>query len=200
MSVLTDNTAKLRKILEKVENLPEMPPSVAQATPTISVSSGGLITATATQEAGAVAAGTKSATRQLTTKGGTTITPGTSEQTAVSAGTYVTGDIKVAGVTPGKQVATGTATMSWDSSKRVYKISIATGFNPTYALLACATSMNQSNVNGNGQYILLKNGKATSILTNFNQEMTFSVSYSDGTLTLSGTSGITRSFQWVAYA
>ena len=32
----------------------------------------------------------------MTTKGATTITPTTSEQVAVSAGTYVTGDIKVA--------------------------------------------------------------------------------------------------------
>ena len=95
MSVLTDNTAKLRKILEKVENLPEIPESVAQATPTISVSSGGLITATATQEAGVVEAGTKTATKQMTTKGSSSIAPGTSQKTAVSAGTYVTGDVVV---------------------------------------------------------------------------------------------------------
>lgn len=131
MSVLTDNTAKLRKILEKVENLPEMPPSVSQATPTISVSSGGLITATAAQEAGAVAAGTKSATRQLTTKGGTTITPGDAEQTAVSAGTYVTGDIKVAAASGGKS-ASGSITLR----SKTEMITIKPGFMPTTLMIS----------------------------------------------------------------
>lgn len=75
--------------------------SVAQATPSITVSSSGLITAKATQSAGLVSAGTKSATKQLTTQGAKTVIPSTSEQVAVSAGTYVTGDIKVAAVSGG---------------------------------------------------------------------------------------------------
>ena len=70
--------------------------TATQATPTVSIDSNGKITASATQTAGYVSAGTKTGTKQLTTKGATTITPTTSEQTAVSAGTYVTGDIKVA--------------------------------------------------------------------------------------------------------
>ena len=140
MSVLTDNTAKLRKILEKVENLPEIPKSVAQATPTISVSSGGLITATATQEAGAVAAGTKSATRQLTTKGGTTITPGDSEQTAVSAGTYVTGDIKVAAVVAsGAKVSSGTVTSTSTS-----KFTIQLDFEPKAVFIYTKASLSMT--------------------------------------------------------
>ena len=69
-----------------------------QATPSISVSSSGLITASATQSGGFVTAGTKSATQQLTTKGAATITPSTSEQVAVGAGTFVTGDIKIAAI------------------------------------------------------------------------------------------------------
>lgn len=72
-------------------------PSVEQATPTISVSTSGLITASATQEAGMVTAGTKTATRQLSTVSGKTVTPGTSEQTAVAASRYTTGAVKVAG-------------------------------------------------------------------------------------------------------
>ncbi len=68
-----------------------------QATPGISVGSNGLITASVTQGAGYVAAGTKSATRQLTTQAGTTITPGTSAKTAVAAGRYTTGAVTVAG-------------------------------------------------------------------------------------------------------
>lgn len=73
-------------------------PSVTQATPSISVSSGGLITASATQSAGKVAAGTKSATEQLTTQGEKTVTPTASEQVAVPAGVFTTGAVKVAGV------------------------------------------------------------------------------------------------------
>lgn len=72
-------------------------PEVTQATPTITVSSSGKITASVTQEAGLVAGGTKSATQQLTTQSGKTVTPGTSEQTAVASGRYTTGDVKVAG-------------------------------------------------------------------------------------------------------
>ena len=72
--------------------------TVTQATPTISVnSSTGLITATATQTAGYVTAGTKSATSQLAFKAATTITPGTTDQTAVATNTYVGGAITVKG-------------------------------------------------------------------------------------------------------
>ena len=72
--------------------------TATQATPSISVnSSTGLITATATQTAGYVAAGTKSATSQLAFKAATTITPGTTNQTAVAANTYVGGAITVKG-------------------------------------------------------------------------------------------------------
>lgn len=65
-------------------------PTATQATPSISVSSSGLITASATQTEGYVAAGTKSATKQLTTQAATTYTPGTSNQT-ISEGTYCSG-------------------------------------------------------------------------------------------------------------
>lgn len=72
-------------------------PEVIQATPTISVSSGGLITASATQSGGIVEGGTKSSTKQLTTQGAKTVTPGTAAQTAVASGRYTTGDVDVAG-------------------------------------------------------------------------------------------------------
>lgn len=72
-------------------------PEVEQATPAISVSSGGLITASAVQAGGIVADGTKSATQQLTTQGAKTVTPGTSTQTAVTSGRYTTGAVQVAG-------------------------------------------------------------------------------------------------------
>ena len=72
-------------------------PDVEQATPSISVSSGGLITASATQGGGIVADGTMSATQQLTTQGAKTVTPSTSTQTAVASGRYTTGAVQVAG-------------------------------------------------------------------------------------------------------
>lgn len=65
-------------------------PEVEQATPSITVSTSGLITASATQEAGQVAAGTKSATKQLTTQDAKTYTPGTSDQT-IASGMYLSG-------------------------------------------------------------------------------------------------------------
>lgn len=71
--------------------------TATQATPSISVSSAGLITASATQGAGYVSSGTKSATKQLTTQSGKTVTPSTSLQTAVSSGRYTTGAVYVAG-------------------------------------------------------------------------------------------------------
>ena len=69
-----------------------------QATPSIIVNSVGVITASATQTAGYVSDGTKSATKQLTTKAATTITPSTSSQTAVAANVYTTGAITVAAI------------------------------------------------------------------------------------------------------
>lgn len=64
--------------------------TATQATPSITVNSSGLITASATQSAGYVSSGTKSATKQLTTKAAATITPGTANQT-IAANTYLTG-------------------------------------------------------------------------------------------------------------
>ena len=71
-------------------------PTATQATPTISVDSAGKITASTTQTAGYVAAGTKTATQQLTVQGAQTITPGTSNKT-IASGTYLTGAQTIAG-------------------------------------------------------------------------------------------------------
>lgn len=71
--------------------------SVEQVTPSISVSSSGLITASSTQSEGYVSAGTKSSTKQLSTQAGTTITPSVIQKTAITAGKYTTGPIYVAG-------------------------------------------------------------------------------------------------------
>ena len=72
-------------------------PQVEVATPTISVSAGGLITATTQQGKGYVPGGSKSAAQQLPTQRAKTVTPGTTEQIAAASGLYTTGDVKVAG-------------------------------------------------------------------------------------------------------
>lgn len=72
-------------------------PRVEVATPSISVSSGGLITAKTEQEKGYVPGGTKSSTKQLPTQAAKTVTPTTTNQTAVASGRYTTGDVVVAG-------------------------------------------------------------------------------------------------------
>lgn len=72
--------------------------STTRATPTISVNSSGLITATVTQSAGYVTAGTTSTTSQLSTQAGKTVTPSQSAQTAVASGKYTTGTITVAAI------------------------------------------------------------------------------------------------------
>lgn len=78
-------------------NVPsEEVPAVEQATPTISVSASGLITASATQEAGKVSEGTKSATKQLTTQAEQEITPGTSDK-EIPSGRYLTGTQTIRG-------------------------------------------------------------------------------------------------------
>lgn len=71
-------------------------PTATQATPSITVSSGGLITAKATQTAGYVAEGEKSATKQLTVQGAQTITPGTADKT-IASGRYLTGTQTIKG-------------------------------------------------------------------------------------------------------
>lgn len=71
--------------------------TATQATPSISVNSNGLIIATATQTAGYVSAGTKSAAHQLAFQPAKTITPSTASQIAVSSGYYTGGNITVAG-------------------------------------------------------------------------------------------------------
>ena len=72
-------------------------PTATQATPSITVDSAGLITASATQSEGYVTAGTKSATQQLTKQLGKTVTPGTSDVVAVESGKYTTGTVYVKG-------------------------------------------------------------------------------------------------------
>lgn len=67
------------------------------ATPSITVSSSGVITATVTQPTGYVVESTKSRAHQLDTVSATTARPGTTDRTIVPAGQYTTGDIVIKG-------------------------------------------------------------------------------------------------------
>ena len=91
--------------------------TATQATPSISVSSSGLITASATQTAGYVSEGTKSGTKQLTTQAAKTVTPSSSSQTAVASGVYTTGAVTVAAIPSNyKQIQTTSGTFTTNRS------------------------------------------------------------------------------------
>jgi hypothetical protein len=102
-------------------------PAATQATPSISVDSNGKITASATQSAGYVVAGTKSTTKQLTVQAAKTVTPSTSSQTAVASGVYTTGAVTVAAVPTQTKTATpttSTQTIAPDSGKFLSQVTI----------------------------------------------------------------------------
>lgn len=92
--------------------------TATQATPSITVDSGGKIIASATQAAGYVAAGTKTGSLQMLVQAAKTWTPGTSNQTLAS-GRYLTGtqtikgdsNLKAANIVKGVSIfgVTGTA-------------------------------------------------------------------------------------------
>lgn len=87
-------------------------PTATQATPSISVGADGLITATASQTAGYVASGSKSATKQLAFQPAKTITPSTASQIAVSSGYYTGGNITVAPIPSQYVIPSGTSNIT----------------------------------------------------------------------------------------
>lgn len=102
---LTGDTVEAAKLLKGVtahdkkgEKITGILADVTQATPAITVDAAGKITASATQAAGVVAAGTKSATKQLTVQAAKTVIPSASAQTAVAKGVFTTGIVTVAAV------------------------------------------------------------------------------------------------------
>lgn len=118
---------------------------ITQATPSITVSSAGLITASATQTAGYVAAGTKSATKQLSTQAAKTVTPSYSSQTAVAAGKYTTGAITVAAIpSTYKNVVMGTFTAAYDGAPSVSVTGI--GFKPTRVVIYLSGSFTNEQI------------------------------------------------------
>lgn len=107
--------------------------TATQATPSVSIDSAGKITASATQSAGYVSAGTKTGTKQLTVQAAKTITPSTSTQTAVASGVYTTGAVTVAAVPTQTKTVTPTTsvqTVTPDSGK--FLSSVTVNATPTY--------------------------------------------------------------------
>lgn len=102
--------------------------SVATAThanPTASVNStNGLVTASHTQTAGYVSAGTTTGTLQLTTQAAATITPSTSSQTAVAAGRYTLGAVTVAAVPTETKTVTTNGDVTPSTGKFLSKVTV----------------------------------------------------------------------------
>lgn len=99
------------------------------ATPSISVSNSGLITATSSQNTGYVTGSTTSSTQQLTTKGTTTITPSDTSQTAVSSGVYTTGAITVSAVPTETKTAIANGDVVPTTGKYLSKVTVAVPSN-----------------------------------------------------------------------
>lgn len=129
--------------------------TATQATPSISVSSSGLITASATQSAGYVSSGTKSATKQLTTQTAKTVTPKATSQTAVASGRYTTGAVTVAGDTnliPGN-IAEGVSIFGVTGTYSGNRKLTLVGTNDDYLSLFNNSNMFAVVYDSNGNYI-----------------------------------------------
>ena len=127
--------------------------TATQATPSITVSNAGLITASATQTAGYVSAGTKNSTKQLDTQGATSITPTKSSQTAVASGKYTTGDITVEAIPSEYIIPSGTLDISNNGEHTVTdyeKVSVAV--NPSLQSKSVSPSTSEQTVTADSGY------------------------------------------------
>lgn len=116
-------------------------PTATQATPSVTIDSSGLITATATQTAGYVTAGTKSGTKQLTTQAAKTVTPTKSTQTAVAKNVYTTGVVTVGAIPDEYIVPSGSLSIKTNGSHNVtsyaeVNVEIETGIDTSDATAA----------------------------------------------------------------
>lgn len=134
--------------------------TATQATPSISVSAAGLITASATQTAGYVAAGTKSGTQQLTTQAAKTVTPSDSEQTAVAAGVYTTGAVKVAAM-PSVARANTTLTGTADDTNDTITYTASNNQGTGYVTGANKTATKTVTLTASGAAVTASDGTAS---------------------------------------
>ena len=155
------------------------------ATPAISVSSDGLITASNVQTAGYVAAKTTTATTQLTTQSAKTITPSSSAQVAVDAGKYTTGDITVSAVPTETKTITANGTYSPSNGKYFSSIEVAVaGDVPTYQSKTVTPSTSVQTITADDGYDALSDVTVSAIKTE-----TKSVTPTTSTQTVTPTSG-----------
>lgn len=141
--------------------------TVEAPTPSISVSTTGLVTASVTNPKGYQSSEKNtSATTQLTTQGITTITPSNSIQTAVASGVYTTGAVTVSAVpTETKTItANGTYTPSAGKYFSSVEVSIA-GDAPTYQSKTVSPSATVQTVTADSGYDALSDVTVNAIQT-----------------------------------
>ncbi len=99
--------------------------TVTAPSPTISVSSDGIVTANVSNPKGyQSSATTKSTTQQLTTKSATTVTPSDVEQTIVNSGVYTTGEITVSAVPTETKSITANGTFAPTTGKYFSSVTV----------------------------------------------------------------------------
>ena len=100
--------------------------TVDAPTPSVSVSDAGLITASVSNPKGYQSSATNtSVTKQLTTQGAKTITPSDASQTAISSGTYATGDVIVSAVPTETKSITANGTYTPSNGKYFSSVSVS---------------------------------------------------------------------------
>lgn len=129
--------------------------TATQATPSITVNAGGKITASATQAAGYVAAGTKTGSLQMLVQAAKTWTPGTSNQTLAS-GKYLTGtqtikgdaNLKAANIVKGVSIfgVTGTAETGAGTGQTLETCSVSMEITYTSVAAICYEVVNDNQV------------------------------------------------------
>lgn len=155
--------------------------TATQATPSVSIDNSGLITATATQTAGYVSAGTKSGTKQLTVQAAKTVTPSTSEQTAVASGVYTTGAVKVAAI-PTVTRANTTISVSADDTNDKLTITASNNQGTGYVTGANKTASTTISLTASGATVTASDGTnsvSKSVSTATRADTTISVSADD---------------------
>lgn len=160
--------------------------TVEGATPDISVSSDGLISASVSNLKGYQAESTtKTTTQQLTTKGETTITPSSASQTAVNSGVYTTGKITVSAVPTETKTITANGTYSPSAGKYFSSVEVAiSGDTPTYQSKTVYPSTSVQTVTADSGYDALSD-----VTVNAIQTETKSITPTTSTQTVTPTSG-----------
>lgn len=119
-------------------------PAITLPSASISVGTNGYISSSANVGAGYTSGGTVSGGQWLSTQSGTTITPGTSTKTAVSAYRYTTGTVYVAGSSNliASNIKSGVNIFGITGSLSAATTSICTIINNNYAMATLYSSQN----------------------------------------------------------